>query len=87
MIIEENLEGWNNIPVKSKEVIYPQSKDDKAPKNYFLGIFDMGTAPAHLQGQPQHAVVELVDEHALVTLGGVDADLEVFGGGHGVLLS
>lgn len=39
MIVEENLEGWNNIPVKSKEVIYPQSKDDKAPKNYFLGIF------------------------------------------------
>jgi len=39
MIIEENLLGWNNIPVKSKEVIYPQSKDDKAPKNYFLGIF------------------------------------------------
>ena len=39
MIIEENLEGWNNNPVKSKEVVYPQSKDDKAPKNYFLGIF------------------------------------------------
>ena len=39
MIVEENLDGWNNIPVKSKEVIYPQSKDDKAPKNYFLGIF------------------------------------------------
>ena len=29
MIVEENLDGWNNIPVKSKEVIYPQSKDDK----------------------------------------------------------
>ncbi len=27
MIVEENLEGWNNIPVKSKEVIYPQSKE------------------------------------------------------------
>ena len=39
MIIEENLLGWNNTPVKSKEVVYPQSKDDKAPKNYFLGIF------------------------------------------------
>ena len=39
MIIEENLLGWNNIPVKSKEVVYPQSKDEKAPKNYFLGIF------------------------------------------------
>ena len=36
MIIEENLDGWNNIPVKSKEVIYPQSKDDKAPKIIFL---------------------------------------------------
>jgi hypothetical protein len=30
MIVEENLLGWNNIPVKSKEVIYTQSKDDKA---------------------------------------------------------
>ena len=39
MIIEENLLGWNNIPVKSKEIVYPQSKDEKAPKNYFLGIF------------------------------------------------
>ncbi len=39
MIIEENLLGWNNTPVKSKEVIYPQSKDNKAPKKYFLGIF------------------------------------------------
>jgi hypothetical protein len=35
MIIEENLSGWNNIPIKSKEVIYPQSKDDKAPKIIF----------------------------------------------------
>jgi hypothetical protein len=32
MIIEETLLGSNNTPVKSKEVIYPQSKDDKAPK-------------------------------------------------------
>ena len=39
MIIEENLLGWNNTPVKSKEVIYPQSKNDKAPKYYFLGFF------------------------------------------------
>jgi hypothetical protein len=39
MIVEENSLGWNNIPVKTKEVIYPQSKDDKAPKNYCLGIF------------------------------------------------
>ena len=39
MIVEENLDGWNNIQVKSKEVIYPQSKDDKAPKNYFLVFF------------------------------------------------
>jgi hypothetical protein len=39
MIIEENVLGWNNIPVKTDEVIYPQAKDDKAPKNYFLGIF------------------------------------------------
>ena len=39
MIIEEDLLGWNNTPVKSKEVVYPQSKDEKAPKNYFLGIF------------------------------------------------
>ena len=39
MIIEENLKGWNNNPVKTADVVYPQSKDDKAPKNYFLGIF------------------------------------------------
>jgi hypothetical protein len=39
MIVEENVLGWNNIPVKTDEVIYPQAKDDKAPKNYFLGIF------------------------------------------------
>ena len=39
MIVEENLEGWNNIPVKSKEVIYPQSKDDKAPKKLFSWYF------------------------------------------------
>ncbi len=38
MITEKHLLGWNNIPVKSKEVIYPQSKDDKAPKNCFSGI-------------------------------------------------
>ena len=35
MIVEENLEGWNNISVKSKEVIYPQSKDDKAPRDIY----------------------------------------------------
>jgi hypothetical protein len=28
-----------NTTLKSKEVIYPQSKDDKAPKNYSLGMF------------------------------------------------
>jgi hypothetical protein len=39
MIIEENLLGWNKTPVKSKEVIYPQSRENKAPKNYFLCIF------------------------------------------------
>jgi hypothetical protein len=39
MIVEENLDGWNNNLIKTDEVIYPQSKDDKAPKNYFLGTF------------------------------------------------
>ena len=39
MIVEEKLDGWNNHLIKTDEVIYPQSKDDKAPKNYFLGIF------------------------------------------------
>ena len=39
MIVEEKLDGWNNNLIKTDEVIYPQSKDDKAPKNYFLGIF------------------------------------------------
>ena len=36
MIIEENVNGWNNNPVKTDDVIYPQSKDDKAPKNYIF---------------------------------------------------
>jgi hypothetical protein len=39
MIVEENINGWNNKPVKTDDVIYTQAKDDKAPKNYFLGIF------------------------------------------------
>ena len=39
MIIEENLLGWNNIPVKSKEVIYPQSKMIKHPKIIFKVFF------------------------------------------------
>jgi len=39
MIVEEKLDGWNNNLIKTDEVIYPQSKDNKAPKNYFLGIF------------------------------------------------
>jgi hypothetical protein len=39
MIVEENLNGWNNNLIKTDDIIYPQSKDDKAPKNYFLGIF------------------------------------------------
>ena len=39
MITEENVNGWNNNPVKTDDVVYPQAKDDKAPKNYFLGIF------------------------------------------------
>jgi hypothetical protein len=39
MILEESLNGWNNNPVKTADVVYPQSKDDKAPQNYFLGIF------------------------------------------------
>ena len=36
MIIEENVKGWNNNPVKTDDVVYPQSKDDKAPKIIFL---------------------------------------------------
>ena len=39
MIVEEKLDGWNNNLIKTDDVIYPQCKDDKAPKNYFLGIF------------------------------------------------
>jgi len=39
MITEQILTGWNNDPVKSDKVIYPQSKDNNAPKNYFLSIF------------------------------------------------
>jgi len=39
MISEENLSEWNNKPVKFSSVIYPQSKDNNAPKNFFLAIF------------------------------------------------
>ena len=39
MIVEENVIGWDNQPIKTGNVIYPQSKDEQAPKNYFLGIF------------------------------------------------
>ena len=45
MIVEENLEGWNNIPVKSKEVIYPQSKDNKHLKIIFLVFFAVLEVP------------------------------------------
>ena len=39
MIVEENVIGWDNQPIKTGNVIYPQSKDEQAPKNYFLAIF------------------------------------------------
>ena len=39
MISEQNLEGWDNNPVKFSNVKYPQTKDDNAPKNFFLAIF------------------------------------------------
>ena len=39
MIVEEKLNGWNNNLIKTDEVFYPQSKDDKAPKNCFLVFF------------------------------------------------
>ena len=39
MIVEEKLDGWNNNLIKTDEVIYPQSKDDKAPKIIFLVFF------------------------------------------------
>ena len=39
MIVEDNVLGWNNIPVKSDEVIYPQAKDNNAPKIIFLVFF------------------------------------------------
>ena len=39
MITELSLTGWDNNPVKSEKVIYPQSKDKNSPKNYFLALF------------------------------------------------
>jgi hypothetical protein len=39
MISEQSLQGWDNIPVKFSNVKYPQTKDDNAPKNFFLAIF------------------------------------------------
>ena len=39
MISEECLQGWDNNPVKFSNVKYPQTKDDNAPKNFFLAIF------------------------------------------------
>ena len=39
MISEQSLEGWDNSPVKFSNVKYPQTKDDNAPKNFFLAIF------------------------------------------------
>ncbi len=40
MIVEERFLGWNNIPIKSKEAIYPKSKDDKAPKKHSCSLPD-----------------------------------------------
>ncbi len=39
MISEQSLEGWDNNPVKFSNVKYPQTKDENAPKNFFLAIF------------------------------------------------
>jgi len=39
MITELSLTGWDNNPVKSEKVLYPQSKDKNSPKNYFLALF------------------------------------------------
>ncbi len=39
MISEQSLEGWDNNSVKFSNVKYPQTKDDNAPKNFFLAIF------------------------------------------------
>jgi len=39
MITELSLTGWDNNPVKSEKVIYPQSKDKNSPKTYFLALF------------------------------------------------
>jgi hypothetical protein len=38
MIVEEKLVRWNKKLIKM-EIIHPQRKDNKAPKNHFLGIF------------------------------------------------
>ena len=45
MIIEENINGWNNNPVKTDEVIYSQAKDEKAPKILFSASFAVLVVP------------------------------------------
>ena len=39
MISEQSLERWDNNLVKFSNVKYPQTKDENAPKNFFLAIF------------------------------------------------
>jgi predicted AAA+ superfamily ATPase len=39
MIFEQSLDRWDINPVKFSKVKYPQTKDESAPKNFFLAIF------------------------------------------------
>lgn len=39
MIQEVKIDGWNNKILEHGDVRYPQSKDQHAPKNYFLSLF------------------------------------------------
>ena len=39
MITELKINGWDNKIVENGKVEYPQTLDQEAPKNYFVGIF------------------------------------------------
>ena len=39
MIEETTIPNWDNKPVKTKRVIYPQCKDQNAPANFYVALF------------------------------------------------
>ena len=39
MIVETDIEGWDNKLMSNGNVVYPQCGDCNSPANYFLSIF------------------------------------------------